>query len=86
MVDINTTPKARQGQYEETRENSYRDSLCIMCSDSLVSKHHHHFHCRICDRFYDVEGCPGGLSSMLPEGFELESHELTLLGRCAACA
>ena len=52
----------------------------------VASKHHHHFHCRICDRFYDVEGCPGGLSSMLPEGFELESHELTLLGRCAACA
>ena len=43
VVDINTTPKARQGQYEETRENSYRDSLCIMCSDPLVSKHHHHF-------------------------------------------
>jgi len=52
----------------------------------VASKHHHHFHCRVCDRFYDVEGCPGGLNSMLPAGFELESHELTLSGRCAACA
>ena len=52
----------------------------------VASKHHHHFHCRVCDRFYDVEGCPGGLSGMLPQGFELESHELTLSGRCADCA
>lgn len=36
--------------------------------------HHHHFHGRVCDHFYDVDGCPGGLSAMLPEGFELESH------------
>ncbi|MAH64809.1 MAG: transcriptional repressor [Phycisphaerae bacterium] len=53
---------------------------------AVASHHHHHFHCRICDRFYDIEGCPGGLSKMLPNGFQLESHELTLSGRCAACA
>lgn len=52
----------------------------------VASHHHHHFHCRVCDRFYDVEGCPGGLNKMLPAGFELESHELTLSGRCASCA
>ena len=43
VVEINTASKARQGKYEEARENSYRDSLCIMCSDSIVSKYHHHF-------------------------------------------
>ena len=48
--------------------------------------HHHHFHGRVCDHFYVVDGCPGGLSAMLPEGFELESHELTRSGRGAACA
>ena len=52
----------------------------------IASQHHHHFHCLVCDRFFDVDGCPGGLSTMLPEGFKLESHELTLSGRCAACA
>ena len=52
----------------------------------VASHHHHHFHCRVCDRFYDIEGCPGGLSKMLPKGFKLESHELTLSGRCASCA
>ena len=48
--------------------------------------HHHHFHCRDCDRVYEVEGCPGNLASITPEGFELESHEFVLYGRCDACA
>lgn len=48
--------------------------------------HHHHFHCRECDRVYEVEGCPGNLSSVTPEGFELERHEFVLYGRCEACA
>lgn len=53
---------------------------------SVASRHHHHFHCTKCDRIYDVEGCAGGLQKLLPEGFTLEHHELTLSGRCAACA
>jgi Fur family transcriptional regulator, ferric uptake regulator len=48
--------------------------------------HHHHFHCRKCDRVFEVEGCPGNLAAVTPEGFELESHEFVLYGRCEACA
>ena len=43
MVVTNTTTEARQRKYEEMRESNYRDKLCTMCSDSIVSKHHHHF-------------------------------------------
>ena len=53
---------------------------------SIASKHHHHFHCTACDRFFDVTGCPGGLKKLLPKGFELQQHELTLSGLCASCA
>lgn len=48
--------------------------------------HHHHFHCRACDRVYELEGCPEGLRSLTPAGFSLESHEVVLYGRCAACS
>jgi Fur family transcriptional regulator, ferric uptake regulator len=48
-------------------------------------KHHHHFHCRSCDRVYELEGCPEDLRSLTPPGFALESHEVVLYGRCAAC-
>jgi Fur family ferric uptake transcriptional regulator len=47
--------------------------------------HHHHFHCKTCDRVYELEGCPDGLRRMTPEGFSLESHEVVLYGRCAQC-
>lgn len=53
---------------------------------SVASKHHHHFHCTSCDRFFDIHGCPGGLSKLVPEGFKLERHDLTLSGLCDACA
>ena len=47
--------------------------------------HHHHFHCRHCGRAYDIEGCPQNLQDMLPEDFQLEDHDVTLYGQCAAC-
>lgn len=48
-------------------------------------QHHHHFHCRQCDRVYELEGCPDGLPRLTPVGFSLEAHELVLYGRCASC-
>ena len=52
----------------------------------IAASHHHHFHCTVCDRMFDVDGCVGKLTSLLPEGFTLEDHELTLRGRCESCA
>ncbi len=48
--------------------------------------HHHHFHCTLCDRVYEVDDCPGRLADLTPAGFRLESHEIVLYGRCADCA
>ena len=47
--------------------------------------HHHHFHCRNCDRVYEVEECPGTLKDIAPQGFELDSHEIILYGTCESC-
>lgn len=51
-----------------------------------ASEHHHHFHCQTCGKVYDITGCPGGLAEMLPEGFELRDHEISMRGVCAQCA
>ena len=48
--------------------------------------HHHHFHCRTCDGVYEVESCPGDLDKIIPDGFELDSHEIILYGVCGDCA
>jgi Fur family ferric uptake transcriptional regulator len=47
--------------------------------------HHHHFQCTACQRVFDVPGCPGSLSGLVPRGFTVERHELTLYGRCTDC-
>ena len=47
--------------------------------------HHHHFLCRTCDQAFDIHRCPDEVEALAPDGFEVDSHELTLFGRCAAC-
>jgi Fur family ferric uptake transcriptional regulator len=48
--------------------------------------HHHHFHCRSCDRVFEVDACLGELRRLAPPGFHLEAHEIILYGRCERCA
>lgn len=48
-------------------------------------EHHHHFQCRVCDRVFDVQACPGDLATLAPLGFSVEDHELTLYGTCGDC-
>lgn len=48
--------------------------------------HHHHFHCLNCEQVFPIHGCPGPMEGLAPQGFQVESHDLTLHGRCADCA
>ncbi len=48
-------------------------------------KHHHHFHCNRCGKVFELEGCPGDFSFMLPRGFQTERHEIVLYGSCSEC-
>jgi Fur family ferric uptake transcriptional regulator len=47
--------------------------------------HHHHFHCRKCDRVFEMDGCPGPLQAMAPKGFKVEGHDILLYGLCDRC-
>lgn len=51
-----------------------------------LQRHHHHFKCEVCQRVLDVHACPGNLEHLLPPGFQVRRHELTLYGQCAECA
>jgi Fur family ferric uptake transcriptional regulator len=48
--------------------------------------HHHHFHCVGCEQVFPIHGCPGPMEHLAPSGFRVESHDLTLHGRCPDCA
>jgi Fur family transcriptional regulator, ferric uptake regulator len=48
--------------------------------------HHHHFVCKRCDQAFDIEACPSDVEGLAPAGYLVEDHEVTLYGRCPACA
>jgi len=47
--------------------------------------HHHHFYCNECGRVFEIPGCPVLLSNLVPEGFDLQEHDLVLYGTCPSC-
>jgi Fur family transcriptional regulator, ferric uptake regulator len=48
--------------------------------------HHHHFHCRECNRAFELPGCPLNEDKAAPEGFVVEDHEVFLFGVCPSCS
>jgi Fur family transcriptional regulator, ferric uptake regulator len=46
--------------------------------------HHHHFVCNSCQKVFPLEGCLP-LGRLLPAGFKMTHHEITLRGVCLAC-
>lgn len=47
--------------------------------------HHHHFHCRQCDRVFELPGCALDVSGSTPPGFRTVAHEVFLYGTCPEC-
>ncbi len=50
--------------------------------------HHHHFQCRGCSHVFELDAdCPVSVLEgvVLPGGFQVEDHALTLYGLCAEC-
>ncbi|GAC1548192.1 MAG: hypothetical protein NVS3B16_20910 [Vulcanimicrobiaceae bacterium] len=48
--------------------------------------HHHHFSCSSCHRVFELDGCGSDVAVPLPRGFVASGHDVTIYGRCAACA
>lgn len=51
-----------------------------------INSHHHHFKCYGCGEVFNLFSCPGNMEKLLPPGFELHSHDITLFGNCSNCA
>jgi len=54
--------------------------------EMVPANHHHHFLCRMCDRLFEIEGCPEKIKQLLPKGYILEKHDILLHGQCNTCA
>lgn len=51
-----------------------------------ADQHHHHFHCDLCGKVFDVPGCGLRVDARVPSGFSIQRHEVVLYGQCRACA
>ncbi len=47
--------------------------------------HHHFFQCGTCGVTFAVDGCAGELQALVPDGFQVERHEIVLYGTCRGC-
>lgn len=58
------------------------------CYERSGMGHHDHFQCRSCKNVYDLEVCPLHLArgTIIPGGYMVEDHEMTLYGLCPACS
>ncbi len=50
-------------------------------------EHHHHFRCEGCGKVLELDFCPVHLptGTLLPNGFRVREHHLTLYGLCDKC-
>lgn len=53
--------------------------------EMVTPQHHHHFLCDGCGRAFAIAGCLTGLAKLVPKGFKLSGHSLTLNGLCLEC-
>lgn len=55
------------------------------CYEIRQKNHHHYFLCNSCDKTYFINNCPKGLLEIVPRGFHLLGHSITLNGLCKEC-
>ena len=53
--------------------------------ETAARGHHHHFHCRACDRVFELPGCALDVRRSTPAGFRTDAHEVFLYGVCPTC-
>ena len=47
--------------------------------------HHHHFYCTKCQQVYKIPKRVPKLDTLVPAGFTMSDHSITIYGICAEC-
>jgi Fur family ferric uptake transcriptional regulator len=50
------------------------------------AEHHHYFHCRKCNRSFEIPGCGLRQKGAVGGGFIIEDHKVFLFGVCQSCS
>lgn len=77
------TPRYEPARLSPQGLQSKRRVIALNAANTLA--HHHHFHCVACEQVFPLHACPGGMDKLVPRGYEVQRHDLTLHGRCPRC-
>lgn len=55
------------------------------CYEIVDKDHRHYFLCNGCSKIYVIHKCPKGLFEIIPQGFRVLGHSITLNGFCFDC-
>lgn len=92
-LNLSTIYRQLNGLLDESRivkvllpgEPARFEAACHQADAHFGPHHHHHFHCAGCDRVMTLHRCPGAMQDLVPAGFVVQAHEITLRGLCVDC-
>jgi Fur family transcriptional regulator, ferric uptake regulator len=58
-------------------------AVCVKCDENRLPDYHFHFRCTSCQT---IECLPTRVHFSVPEGYQVESLNCVLIGRCKNCA
>jgi Fur family ferric uptake transcriptional regulator len=84
-INRSTIYRNLKGLLEEGRVTVVTISKEKTCYERVVNGHRHHFLCDKCNRVFNIHHCVSGIHEIVPKGFQLTGHVLTLNGYCMEC-
>jgi Fur family ferric uptake transcriptional regulator len=84
-INLSTVYRNLKVMLDETVLQSYDLPGSAPRYQVVHSEHTHHFLCEDCNRLFNIHLCPKEIHAMVPQGFQMHSHSITLKGQCREC-
>lgn len=85
-LSLSTVFRNMQALIEEAKVHSIKMPGEKSYYEMAQLEHRHYFSCDHCKKIYFINKCPKGLADLVPQGFRVLGHSITLNGLCADCA
>lgn len=84
-LSLSTVFRNMQVLIDETKVHSIKLSGDKSYYEMAQLEHRHYFSCDRCNKIYFINKCPRGLADLVPHGFQVLGHSITLNGLCKDC-
>lgn len=84
-LNLSTVFRTMQTFIEEGKVHSVKMPGEKSYYELAQGEHRHYFSCDSCKKIYFINKCPRGLADLVPPGFKVLGHSITLNGLCLEC-